>query len=221
MGKRLPFWFGFHKNEHLVEILPNIRKIFGHIINYLSTLLVWCVLVKYPTSIFLHAPALTLSAFTFLRLHLYPFHFPPLTPLSLSPSSAYNCATKTILNLIWIEKQFLLTFGTYQKVTRNTNSQRKWWRTRKEKLRRTKTRWWNEAIKRDGKWKQSKKERTGCGRKFLEFIKKESAGNLISLSTCRNRRNDWQCFGWCNKVKADFHSALFVVKCRAREGSIV
>ena len=43
IGKCLPFWFGFRKNDggepsqHLVEFLPNIHKIFGHIINYLLT----------------------------------------------------------------------------------------------------------------------------------------------------------------------------------------
>ena len=42
-GKRLPFWFGFRKNdggEYLVEFLPNIHKIFSHIINYVLTSLV-------------------------------------------------------------------------------------------------------------------------------------------------------------------------------------
>ena len=48
--------FPFARNgcEQLVEFLPNILKIFGHIINYLLTSLVGSVLVKYRTSISLH-----------------------------------------------------------------------------------------------------------------------------------------------------------------------
>ena len=57
----LAFWFGFCKNDggeltpYLVEFLPNIHKIFGHIINYLLTSLLQSVLVKYRT-FFLHVP---------------------------------------------------------------------------------------------------------------------------------------------------------------------
>ena len=65
MGKRLPFLFGFRKNdcgEHVVEFLPNIHKIFGHnILNYLLISLVRSVLVKYRTSVFLHEPRLARS----------------------------------------------------------------------------------------------------------------------------------------------------------------
>ena len=60
MGKHLPFWFGFRKNdggEHLVEFLPNIyTRFFVMIMNYLLTSLVRFVLVKY--SVFLHVPRL-------------------------------------------------------------------------------------------------------------------------------------------------------------------
>ena len=51
----------------IVEFLPNIHKIFGHIINYLLTSLVQSVLVKCNTSVFLHGCRLAVLARSVLK----------------------------------------------------------------------------------------------------------------------------------------------------------